>query len=150
MLEGCFREDFSMKDDHDKLFVVYSIPEHCGHEVINRIFLDLEQARKYVYPINKKYSEDFSYWDGSPTALDIKTKILKNGIIEDWDNCDVCGYHCECLGNSPTKTREAYEAYWTPERSDHVHEHFYKRVFVSTCNFCIDPKENYNTISCKT
>ena len=139
-----------MNDKSGKLFVVYSIPEHCGHEVIHRIFLTLEEAQKYVYPINESYSKDFSFWDGSPTAFDIKTKIMKDGKIEDWEGCDVCGYNCKCLGDSPRKTREAYEAYWTPERSKHVHEHFYKRMFVSDCSFCIDPEENYNTISCKT
>ena len=142
------RNWLSMVDRSDKLFVVYNVPNHCGHEVIDRVFTSLEEARKYVDPINERYSKSFSFWDGSGYALEIKTKLLKDGKIEEWEGCDVCetAFTCQCIGDSPRKTEEAYKAYWTPERTKHVHEHFHKRMKVDDCKFCIDPKDEYTMI----
>lgn len=96
-----------------KIFVVYSVPEHCGHEVVSRIFLDKEEAQIYCDKVNQEWYDYWGSWDGSQSAVDMKTKEFKNNVIEDLDgNCDICGYECNCNHRKIWKTEREYHAHW--------------------------------------
>lgn len=125
-----------MIDQEVKAYICYDVPEHCGHEVIDRIFLDKPSAQKYCDDVNRAWVKtSMSYWNGSTLILDIKTKIFKNGILDYHGDCDICGYDCKCNPNKLWKTEEMYREYWRPERVYHNKNHS-DDIIDPDCLFC--------------
>lgn len=122
-------------------YVVYSIGGHCGHEVIDRIFFDKDEAIKYQHNANVLWAKYMGSWDGTTRCFDIIGKYL--GREKEFDfECDLCGYsesHCECFPKKLYKTEQTYEQYWSKERSEHNHKHS-ETTIDSDCKFCEQDK----------
>lgn len=123
-----------------KLFIVFSVPSHCGHEVISRIFTEEQKAIDYCHEQNLEWAKWMSSWDGTQTLFQITIKDTDNP--EDFDfECDQCGYsyRCECFPQLVYKTEENYEKYWSEERKDHNQNHSHSNP-LDSCKFCQEDK----------
>ncbi len=128
-----------------KLHIVYSVPEHCGHEVIDRIFTDLKKAREYCHKENMEWVKDKSYWDGSRRCFDIITKTPEETKNFDLDECDIHDYNCSCNPLKTYMTTEEYSQRWRDERINHNKKHSSKNLR-SDCKFCQEDKIFYEKL----
>ena len=118
-----------------KIFVIYSVPNHCGHEVIHAIYTNRQTAIEDCHYQNVKWAKYMGYWDGTRTLFNIVTKHLPSKKEFDFD-CDDCGYSdCDCFEKLEYKTDENYEKYWSDERKDHNQNHSLENPD-SNCKFC--------------
>lgn len=100
------------------LYIIYTVPEHCGHEVIDKVFTDKTKAIEYRHQRNSEWAKNMSYWDGTQTLFSFRIKKSINGIIDfSNEDCDECGmWHCECDPRPPYKTEKAYREYWDSKK----------------------------------